>query len=107
MRITPLHTVPALLLLFAIVVIVIAPSVDLDPTTLRASQAAILAMAAVAAAGMVLADVLVPDWTAIRRSSGGTLVLALSGLLDLICTRLCWCVSSASVLKLRSREVLS
>lgn len=79
----------ALLLLFAIVVIVIAPSVDLDPTTMRAQRAAMMAMAAVAAAGMALADVFVPDWTAIPGSSDGTLVLALSGLLDLICTRLC------------------
>jgi hypothetical protein len=89
MRITRLHTLVALLLLFAIVVIVIAPSVDLDPTTLRAQQAAMMAMAAVAAAGMAVADVLVPDWTVMPASFCGIPLLAFSGLLDLICTRLC------------------
>ena len=88
MRVTRLHTVLALLL-FAIVVIVIAPSVDLDPTTLRAQQAAMMAMAAVAAAGMALTDMLAPDWTAIPVPLRGRPLAASFGLLDLLCKWLC------------------
>ena len=89
MRVTRLHTVLALLLLFAIVVVVIAPSVDLDPTTLRARQAAMMAMAAVAAAGMAFIDMLAPDWTAMPIPFRGGPLSASLGLLDLLCKWLC------------------
>jgi hypothetical protein len=88
-RITRLHIVFSWLLIFAIIVIIIAPSVNLDPTTLSSQQAAVLAMAALAAAGNALAAVVVPMWAMVLDRLFEKATAHLSSLLDLLCTRLC------------------
>ncbi|MGE5207678.1 MAG: hypothetical protein ACM3PW_18860 [Chlamydiota bacterium] len=89
MRITRLHTVLSWLLIVVIVVIVIAPWVNLDPITLGSQQAAMLAMSALAAAGIALAALVAPVWAnrwgwPLEKSAAH-----FSSLLDLICSRLC------------------
>lgn len=89
MRITRVQFVIACLLIFAVAVVFIAPSVDLDPTTLGSQQAATMAMAALVAAGTGLLTLFIPHWTANQRWSSEPATFHGGGLLDLICTRLC------------------
>ncbi|HLK31849.1 MAG TPA: hypothetical protein VKT29_02085 [Terriglobales bacterium] len=88
-RMPRLQTVLAWVLIFAIVVIVIAPSVDLDPAAMRAQQAAMMAMAALAAAGVALATLLLPISLSVVPATQAPAAASLHCLLDLICSRLC------------------
>ncbi|HSB74470.1 MAG TPA: hypothetical protein VLC12_02405, partial [Terriglobales bacterium] len=88
-RVTRLQFVMACLLLLAVVVVFVAPSVDLDPTTLGSQQAAVMALAGLVAAGTAPVALLVPSFAVWHGCSFETPVLYLSGLLDLICIRLC------------------
>lgn len=89
MQVTRFQFVIACLLMFAVAMVFIAPSVDLDPTTLGSQQAAMLAMSALLAACTVLSAVLIPTWSSVRGWSFESAAVHFFGLLDLICTRLC------------------
>jgi hypothetical protein len=87
MRLGPLHTVLALLLVFAIVAITIAPSVDLAPTTLGAQQSGLLASSALLATA--LSALLAPHGAVLHGWWPPASAPHLCSLLDLICSRLC------------------
>ena len=88
-RVTRLQFVIACLLVVAVLVILIAPTVDLDPTTLGSQQAAMIALAALVAAGTALVALLAPTFAVLHGCSFEIPVFQLSDLLDLICIRLC------------------
>ena len=87
MRVSRFQIVIACLLLVAVVAVCVAPSVDLDPTTLGSQQAASITMTAVA--GTILTSVLVPQWGSLQDGLFHTAAFPFSSLLDLICSRLC------------------
>ena len=89
MRVTPFQFVIACLLIFSVTVICIAPSVNLDPTTLGSQQAGTVAITAVAAAGMALSAVFISLGLTAQGWSLEVDTLHFSSLLDLICSRLC------------------
>jgi hypothetical protein len=80
----------ACLILFSVVAVFVSPGVNLEPTAMRAVQAATLAMAALAAAATLLTSMLLASkqFTA----SDGALhsrIIAPPDLIAVICTRLC------------------
>lgn len=89
MRVGRLHLVLVCLLIAAIVVITVAPSVDLDPTTLGAQQAGVMATAVLLAAVTTLAAVLVPDPVTLHAWWFHPAACHSLALLDFICSRLC------------------
>lgn len=89
MSFTRLQIVIAFLLLFAVVVIVVAPSVDLDPAAMGSQQMVLLAMAAFAAAGAALPAVQSPEWWAAHLVATAPTPASQRPLLDLTCSRLC------------------
>lgn len=86
-RVTRFQIVIACLLLLAVVAVFVAPSVDLDPTTLGSQQAASITIMVVA--GTILASVLVLQWGSLQDTLFHTTAFPFLSLLDLICSRLC------------------
>ncbi len=86
-RVTRFQIVIACLLLLAVAAVFVAPSVDLDPTTLGAQQAASITIMVVA--GTILASVLVLQWGSLQDRLFHTAAFSFLSLLDLICSRLC------------------
>lgn len=87
MRVSRFQIVIACLLLVAVVAVCIAPSVNLDPTTLGSQQAANITMMGVA--GTILTLVLAFQWGSLHDGLFHTAAFPFSSLLDLICSRLC------------------
>jgi predicted membrane-bound spermidine synthase len=81
----------ALLVMISVAVVFFAPSVDLEPTALRAAQAAELVLLAIASVGILITAHLPVLMTRPRERED--LVLIILGrepnLVDLNCTRLC------------------
>jgi len=80
----------ACLILFSVVAVFVSPGVDLEPTAMRAVQAATLAMAALAAAATLLTSMLLASEQ--FTPSGGALhccSIVPPDLIAVICTRLC------------------
>jgi hypothetical protein len=86
---TRLQIVIACLLLIAVVVIFVAPSVDLDPAAMGSQQTLLLAMAALAAAGTALLALQAPEWWAANLVPTSPPPASQRPLLDLTCSRLC------------------
>ena len=82
--------VVACLLLLTIAAVFVAPSVDLEPTAMRAARAATTAMAALAATATALTPLNLPP----QQFTLATVVLqsvsvTFPDLIDVLCTRLC------------------
>ena len=86
-RVTRFQIVIACLLLLAVVAVFVAPSVDLDPTTLGSQQAASITTMAVA--GTILIAVLLLQRGSLHDGLFHTAAFPFLSLLDLICSRLC------------------
>lgn len=80
----------AFVLLVSVLGVFVAPSVDLEPSALRAARAALMTMLAIANAAAVILTLVVP---ALHAQSAliphATILHRDSGILDLDCARLC------------------
>lgn len=88
MRVSRFQFVIACLLVVAVLAVCVAPSVDLDPTTLGLQQTASMAMMALAA-GTVLISALILRWDSLHEAQSHLAAFPFPSLLDLICSRLC------------------
>ena len=85
-----LYIVVSCVLLLAIAAVFVAPSVDLEPTAMRAARAATTAMAALVAT----ATALIPFTLPVKKFTLTTVIpqnvsVSFRELVDIFCTRLC------------------
>jgi len=78
------------MLLLSMMAVFVSPMVDLEPSALRALQAASLFFAAIVLAGSLFTGLLSPFLTSLEMVSGLSPIEALvADLMDLICVPLC------------------
>lgn len=77
------------LLLIAVLVVFLAPSIDLAPTALRASRAAKMVLIALAAAALTLGPLFPVAAFSVSPESKDSYHTAIDDLVTLNCTRLC------------------